>query len=278
LASVITPGQHVDSLEFLGSQGDCQPVSALSTAPVTGTAINTVSVVPACYAATQPVLISYPGGFTKPGYATMTTVGTPPPAGRATFAATQPAWSQVPDAACLVCARPPVAGSCGGCTVTNPTGFSTLGMYRYQIAPDTDGTPSLWRSSSGGCGVAAGVFACVAPPSAQGGWQQVARGIEDLQVRYMDGGGAWADTPTVSDCGANCNASPTATVPTTAEYNTITRQIEVVLSGRAVAPGPRLQGAMESDQGAAVRGQLRTVIVPRGVLINLNSAVNVQWR
>ena len=57
-------------------------------------------------------------------------------------------------------------------------------MARYAIALDPAGVPNLWRSGRGGLDVAG---ALTLPGDPAGNWQLLARGIEDLQVRYRHG-------------------------------------------------------------------------------------------
>ena len=62
---------------------------------------------------------------------------------------------------------------------------------RYLIAPNLDPidtAPALWRSETGRY-TAAGVLSAV-PVAGATNWQIVARGIEDLQVEYLNGGPA----------------------------------------------------------------------------------------
>jgi hypothetical protein len=90
----------------------------------------------------------------------------------------------------------------------------------------------------------------------------LARGIEDLQVEYMDGLGNWNNSaPAAVPCpppGAGC-ADVNA-------YNAIVRQVRVTLSARVVAQN--LQGQQTAGAGTGVapdriRGQLVSVIQPR---------------
>jgi prepilin-type N-terminal cleavage/methylation domain-containing protein len=152
--------------------------------------------------------------------------------------------------------------SCGGATAKNglinlPPGQSDLNhpggpgfdpnfimlgsIARYRIATDAGGTPNLQRSNTGGIDV--------------GGltWETIARGIEDMQIEYLNGTG-WHDEPGTPSCGANCAA------PTLAEYDTIVQKVRVRLSARALAP--MLQGATTSAVGDAVRGELISEFVP----------------
>jgi len=140
-------------------------------------------------------------------------------------------------------------------------------ITRYMIAnnPDpADPSPALWRSTTGlfsAAGAALGP-----PPAAQ--WQMVARGIEDLQVEYMNGNGLWMNNPGgVSN--PPCVALPTCTA---AELNQVVRQVRVTLSARSLAAN--LAGATNPGGGvapAAIRGQLVSVVTPRSALMGLQS-------
>jgi hypothetical protein len=96
----------------------------------------------------------------------------------------------------------------------------------------------------------------------------VARGIEDLQVEYMNGGGLWQNNPGVVAC-----ATPGATCPQAADYVQVIRQVRVTLSARVLAAN--LAGATNPGGGgapAAIRGQLVSVITPRAALVGLQTA------
>jgi hypothetical protein len=125
-------------------------------------------------------------------------------------------------------------------------------IARYEIRVDAQGVPNLWRSPTGGLGL--GSSGNCNPEGDNNGfddWVLVARGIEDMQVRYRTGNG-WADVPEI-------------VVPGTA--NTITREVQVTLSARSLAP--ILQGESVSAQGQAVRGQVTRTITPRTALLGL---------
>lgn len=118
----------------------------------------------------------------------------------------------------------------------------------YQVAPDpADGVPSLWRTVTGTTGVA-------------GKGQMVARGIEDMQIHYLDGSGVWQDLPKTL-------ASP--------NYDDIVRQVRVTLSARTTG-GAKLQGASKLAPGAnapmVIREQMTTIGTPRAALIALEAA------
>jgi hypothetical protein len=145
----------------------------------------------------------------------------------------------------------PPGGACPGGNPSTSCQFASLvQVVRYELAPDPSdpNTPALWRSAQGRMANGAGL----GPPNAP--WQLVARGIEDLQVRYS-GGGAWADAP------------PPAT-GNTASWD---REVQVTLSARATAANLAGQ-TISAVGGNAVRGQLTSLITPRAALLNLDAA------
>lgn len=135
-------------------------------------------------------------------------------------------------------------------------------IVRYEIALEADGVPGLWRSAQGGIDVDGNY---VPAPGAAGNWRLVARGIEDLQVRYRPGNnGAFEDS---------------ARRVVNADYTSLTREVEVTLWARAI--GPNLQG-FTTPNGAppAVRGSMVSVHSPRAALLALRDpgAGAGQWR
>ena len=137
-------------------------------------------------------------------------------------------------------------------------------VVRYMIAPNLDPgdtSPSLWRSETGRYTVAG----APAPVPGTANWQIVARGIEDLQVEYLNGGGLWSNNPgVVNPCAAGgC---------TLADYNSVIRRVRVTLSARALAP--MLAGETAPAAGPApnaLRGQLVSVLTPRAAVLGLQS-------
>ena len=133
-------------------------------------------------------------------------------------------------------------------------------LARYRIAPSTDPLdtgPALWRSESGlfdTDGSAATEPGAPGFTAVNSPWQLVARGIEDLQIEYFDGNGAWQNQPPVSVPG---------------DWNSLVRRVRISLSARVSA----LNLAGESAGGAAgpqaVRGQLSTVVTPRASFFEL---------
>jgi prepilin-type N-terminal cleavage/methylation domain-containing protein len=162
----------------------------------------------------------------------------------------------------------------------NPQPFLYKGkVVRYMIAPGldpTDTSPSLWRSESGRY-TTAGASAA-APVAGATNWQIIARGIDDLQVEYLNGGtsgvnGLWANNPgVIAPCpGGTCALT---------NYNSVIRRVRVTLSALALAP--LLQGQTAPAGGAgpnAVRGQLVSVVTPRAAVLGLQSVSSVSgWQ
>jgi len=114
-------------------------------------------------------------------------------------------------------------------------------------------------------------------PGPNSTWQIVARGIEDLQVEYMDGNNVWSNTPTIAtQCLNPVNAPPgdpanggcTDLAPTVGNpYTPVIRQVRVTLSARSIAPG--LSGQTITGGGETRRGQLVSVIAPRAAMAAL---------
>jgi type II secretory pathway pseudopilin PulG len=162
----------------------------------------------------------------------------------------------------------------GGAAMT-PAGGANALLYsarivRYVIAPglDTlDNSPSLWRSETGrytNAGAAA-----PAPAAGATNWQLIARGIEDLQLEYLNGGNLWSNNP-----GIVATCAPGGC--TVGDYNNVVRRVRVTLSARALAP--LLQGETSPAGGAApnaVRGQLTTVATPRAAVLGLQTVSGV---
>jgi prepilin-type N-terminal cleavage/methylation domain-containing protein len=138
-------------------------------------------------------------------------------------------------------------------------------VVRYRIAPSgdpIDNAPALWRTETG-------LFNADGTPAAEPGgggfnpvntpWEMIARGIEDLQVEYFDGNGAWTNQPPVS---------------IENDWNSLVRRVRISLSARVT----QANLAGESQGGAAgpqrVRGELSTVVTPRAAYNELKMCVN----
>ncbi len=141
-------------------------------------------------------------------------------------------------------------------------------VVRYRIAPatgvDPDPTlPALWRSETGrytAAGVAVPEPGEGSFPQPDSPWEIVARGIEDLQVEYMDGSNLWRNQAPVS---------------TKDDWSSLVRQVRITLSARASAAN--LQGQTTAvGAPAAVRGQLSTTVTPRQAFNELQMAGKIQ--
>jgi hypothetical protein len=143
-------------------------------------------------------------------------------------------------------------------------------IARYAIALDAAQVPSLWRSGRGGLDAAG---ALTPPGDPTGDWQLIARGIEDLQVRYRH-----ANDPAFG--AANCCGVPLNVVP--GNFATIVREVEVTLWARTFAPS--LQGQTTGPNNnvvAAIRGSLVTVTTPRAALqalLGVPVGTGFEWR
>jgi hypothetical protein len=128
-----------------------------------------------------------------------------------------------------------------------------MDRIRYQLGNDVDGTPSLFRSASGGFDQGTEAFAN--PPG--NSWQLVARGIEDMQIRYRTFAG-WQDAaPQIQPQGAQ-------------PLDNVVREVEITLWARTVGR-TRLQGesVAPGNQVTAVRGSLVTTVSPRAAQVAL---------
>jgi prepilin-type N-terminal cleavage/methylation domain-containing protein len=252
--SVINGVGQNDVLEILGNDGQCRPVEICE---VDGTreTVYTFEPLPSCYSEGLPGFI-YVSGSTSVAssllsggvlFASMD----PPTFGTACAGRSNSHVNFAPANGAPF--NPPNAcGAPGGVVSETPQCnlIAKMQLVRYEIAPDpADVTiPCLWRSQIGRASTD-GTATGIAPPG--GGWQMVARGIDDLQVQYMNGAapGIWSDAP-----GAVVDL----------DFNSIVQQVRVTLSARAFAIG--LGGGAAPASGPATRGQLTSVTAPRSAL------------
>jgi hypothetical protein len=135
---------------------------------------------------------------------------------------------------------------------------AAIQMVRYEIRIDTENVPNLWRSDTGGLVPPTG-GQCKAGGAGSDGYLLLARGIEDLQVRYRTNAG-WADAPPLD----------------TEIYDKIVREVRVTLSSRVLAAN--LAGQSTSAIGSAIRGQLTSTVSPRAALQALAAPKPQQWQ
>jgi len=256
------PAAPPDILEFLAHTGECPDIETGSP-PTKGANVNLVGDVPPCYRSPGPVFVEYANGATKPGWAHKITIG----GSGMNFPLGQQGnldYSEflnptgAPGTADLECGDP-VTSKTSGCINQNVlvTKIKSLDVVRYQIGPDADGMPSLWRSGIGGFDD----NAVVDPTSANAalaGWRLIARGIEDLQVQYFTTTGGWSD-----------NAGTVDFTQPNPDIGTIVERVKITLLARTTATN--VAGATTSVAGVdAVRGELTTVMVPRAALHNIS--------
>ena len=254
-------GQNADHLEIFGNDGTCPDAPAMpptgtsippikpDPGPYSGSNINGRGAVPSCYSEDSIVLVTFSNGGAKWGLAHEihskdgTDINFPPGPNIQN-------GSQITNPDDLKSFQPGDG--------SYPTGISALNVIRYEVALDTDGTPSLFRSGTGGRDPSTGQYS--PPPSAAGKWQLLARGVEDMQVEYRNGllplndPAAWMDEPGNVLCSSPCVA------PTATDYNRGIREVRVTLSVRA--SGQNLAGQTTSQASGrpnAVRGSVTTV-------------------
>jgi len=240
-------GNVPDALEMVGSDGQC-PDAPVNPTSVGAAAAAGIFNLPACFGTVgtaAPYALTQADGTTITwGFARMMDPKT------LDFSIPQPAFATYPL----------VGNTTGAVTLTR------LQLVRYELANDTSSpgaaVPSLFRSATGGLNPLAAASAPVlptAPGAAVAGWQMVARGIEDFQVRYRSVGAAGLLTapPVEPNPGGTCNLQ--------------VQEVEITIWARAL--GANLQG-QRSDGGVApaVRGALTSLTTPRVALLNNRGA------
>jgi prepilin-type N-terminal cleavage/methylation domain-containing protein len=266
-----------DVLEIMSNTGTCpaQTVGNNFSKSPTVPDIDLLAAPPACFPLAPQSFFVYVGGPGGPGtlapkppgllYATCT----PGPKCNGGLGIQFPANNYNPAPAGLC----PAGGSNAGDCVT----MQPIQLAAYEIFPDpTDGVMSLWRNDHGrldpGCPACAP--GTVNPANR---WTLVARGIDDLRVRFQDG--------TV--------VGPTLATPQTIAqgvYTTIVQQVQVTLVGATTMTGPQpiagapgrtpLQGATVPAGGPqvlAIRGQLVLNIAPRAGLVAASHGAPALW-
>lgn len=232
---------NTDILETVGANGECPDVDLAGTP---GANVQAALTIPDCFSDDALVMLFYGSGPPKWGFghelhAQNKMLNFPP--------GQQPDASQIKAEADIDDPSVPIR-------------LGLVDIIRYEVA-NVGGVPNLYRSARGGINTDGDY---VAPPDVAGGWQLVARGVEDLQVRYQVGADTdplvWADIPGVP-----------------IDIDTAVRRVEVTLSARSMVAN--LPGQMpNANLGSAVRGQLVTVVSPRAALLNLQGSAANQWR
>ena len=155
-----------------------------------------------------------------------------------------------------------------------PTSVVPVEVVRYVIATDPNDPTNpadpnfrhLWRSVTGGRTQGANYADAPVPNPPGGNWQLVARGINDMQVQYLDGDGVLKDQPGV--------------FAAVTDFNLIVRQVNVTLSSRVAGANiAGFSGTDMSDPNQIRLGQLTGQIVPRQALLHLQTAgAGQQWQ
>lgn len=255
-------GARSDFLEVFGSSGECplMPVDQID-----GVNVILFADPPRCYEP-FPILVHFswttPPG-TRPGFACDPAAGGGGGTGHLNFPPGQAPGVNWPGGTSLPPSEAPPSKK-----VLPGTVVGKLEVARYEIAPDpTDGVLSLWRSNTGrapadgGCGVGGGgAGGGAGVPGTGVDWRMIARGIEDLQVRYV-----MAD-------GAGPIGTPDLVLPN--DYTTLVREVQIDLVARVMKRD--LQGetnaAPGSGRGAYVRASLTSTVTPRTMLGTLRGA------
>jgi prepilin-type N-terminal cleavage/methylation domain-containing protein len=253
-----------DLLEIRSQNQDCPQVRATQNGGINGNVFNLPAgmAYPACYNPPSFVLALYPSGAAKWAIVAHDPAGDKfnfannenTPASGSQFVTNNnfgcDAYLATPAATC-----PPWA--IGG---VPPDRFAKMDRIVYRLGLDTDGVPALYRSATGGYDNVAGTFNNLPPGPA---WDLVARGIEDMQIRYRTLAG-WND------------AAPTIAPPS---FDNVVREVEITLWARTIGEA-RLQGeSLAAGNGVtAVRGSLLTSIAPRGAQTALMNELNVANR
>jgi prepilin-type N-terminal cleavage/methylation domain-containing protein len=246
--------EDTDVLEVVSADEQCSNLNVCQDPGAAGTTATFVTreSVPQCLVVPGLVLL----------------VNSPAPPTNASFAI-QPMTGTAGTTPCAGGASPPngnlqLTASLAPFAVGPFVGTDTVFLYRAPNPDPLDPAPSLWRTETGRFRPDGSVAPDPGSPgfvAAGSPWQLVARGIEDLQLEYLDGTGVWANQPPVS-----LNAT----------WNTLVRQVRITLSARA--SGANLAGATAGGGGApnAVRGQLSTVVAPRAALGELQMGSQIQ--
>jgi len=241
-----------DFIEIRMMDSDCPLVRTDQIGGPQGNNFQLLDPYPDCYAAPTYVLGLYESGAAKWGI-----VAHVPANNRFNFAVNQnnPAsGTQMRPSNNFECDifLPNPADVCPAAnTVGSPQRFVKMSRIQYGLGLDVDGTPSLFRSATGGFDNASGAFNTLPPGPA---WQLVARGIEDLQIRYRTFAGWQDNAPTIVPPG----------------FDNVVREVEITMWARAVGEA-QLQGqTLAAGNGVtAIRGSLVSSVSPRASQISL---------
>jgi hypothetical protein len=247
-------GVNSDFLQIFGNTGEC-PEAQADPNGTTGAVVRMLEVFPNCYRLPNLVMLVGTPGISNPLYS----VGVACPRG------TGGGNCGAVNCANFPAGQAPSYNLPGGAGIPDP-GLAIMlpvQIVRYEIRVDTDGVPNLWRSPVGDIAALGAGNACGGGLGVGDGWQLVAKGIEDMQVKYTMADGTEADIP--------------ATVVEN-NYDTLVKEVRVTLTARSEAAN--LQGAKDGSNApdAKVRGSMVSVSTPRAALFALSKAPAPLWR
>jgi len=250
-------GVNSDFLQIFGNTGECPSAEAhcqinpANPLECDGLVIRSIEVFPNCYRLPNLVMLTGPN---PPYYS----VGVACPRGGGGGNCGEEACANFPPG------QAPNYNLPGGNGIPAPLEMMLpVQVVRYEIRVDADGVPNLWRSPSGDIAAMGGGNACGAGSGIGDGWQLVAKGIEDMQVRYTMAGGAEADIP--------------ATV-VEGNYSTLVKEVRVTLIARSEAANLQGETTGTNPGGPKVRGSMTSVSTPRAALFVLSKAPTPEWR
>jgi len=244
-------GENSDFLQIFGNTGECP--SAKAEPNSTGVVVRMMELFPNCYK--LPGLVMLVG---EPGANPPYSVGVACPRGGGAGNCGAEACANFPPG------QAPNYNLPGGDQIPDPLAIMLpVQVVRYEIRVDAEGTPNLWRSPEGNIAAAAGGPACGAGSELEDAWQLVAKGIEDMQVKYTMASGTTADTPDEVLDG---------------NYDTLVKEVRVTLTARSEAAN--LAGAKNGTNAAdpKLRGSITSVSTPRAALFVLSKAPTPVWR
>jgi prepilin-type N-terminal cleavage/methylation domain-containing protein len=272
VVSEIIPGERADYIEMMVNDGSCPALATLATP---GATLHTREPLADCIFGTpqRPAFFYLsgeggPAATADPNHPGLV-FGQPQVGaggcgnGHVTLPAGQAAAFNPPGGPCG-------GGNCAGGGTSSPVcrSISRIQFVRYEIAAENPAVavnaitnpPSLWRSDMGrrnyDGSLNNGPYTGNDPGGNPSPWQLVARGIDDMQIRYF-WNAAWADVP-----------SQVINAQTLAARNSVVLQVQVTLSARAI--GFDLGGETTYVVGAGTagrRGQLTTQVTPRAAVL-----------
>jgi prepilin-type N-terminal cleavage/methylation domain-containing protein len=242
VGSMGATGTPTDEIEIFSST-DC---GSLQICDVGGVSVTTFEALSTCYNLPSMVILANATEF-HPYWAEA-------PGGGSNSSCTPGGGSGSRNGHVVVAAGQSSHNNPGGpnAVFNNPPEYMLVGqLIRYRITQDAEGVPSLERSAFGGEDW----------PGGGTSWEAIARGVEDLQIEYLNGVG-WQDEPGIINCGGACGS------PGQADYDTLVRRVRVRLSARSLVAN--LAGQTENaNVGNAVRGELISEVAPRAAHVSL---------